>query len=53
MISIRITDPCAYCNRALRELMQQGCGSREVPQKDADRLCDVLAWIKRQKEKAP
>jgi hypothetical protein len=49
MISIRIIDPCAYCGRPLKDVMAQGCGSREAPQKDVDRLCDVLAWVKRQK----
>ena len=49
MISIRLTDPCAYCGRALKDVMAQGCGSLEAPKKDVDRLCDVLAWVKRHK----
>ncbi len=49
MISIRLTDPCAYCGRPLKDVVTQGCGSLEAPKKDVDRLCDVLAWVKRQK----
>lgn len=49
MSGLRLENPCAYCARPLRDVMAQGCGSREFPQADADRLCDVVAWARRQK----
>ena len=44
---IRYTDPCFYCGRPLRDVAAQGCGSREFPADQVDRLCEVLSRARR------
>ena len=43
---VRIEDPCAYCGRRLAQVGEMGCGSQEM--RDADRLCHVVDWARRQ-----
>jgi hypothetical protein len=48
-LSLRVTDPCFYCAQPLRDVAAQGCGSREFPQADVDRLCLVLVEARRRR----
>ena len=44
---IKMTDPCYYCGRTLKEVKAKGCGSQEFPQSAVNKWCEVKAHVER------